>query len=43
MDIKEKEKEIFEKLRKTEPSIIEDGIVNEEEYLTSKHKIAYIM
>lgn len=43
MDIKEKEKEIFEKLRKTEPSIIEDGIVSEEEYLTSKYKIVYIM
>ena len=43
MDIKEKEKEIFDKLRKIDPSIVEDGIVNEEEYLTSKYKIVYIM
>lgn len=41
MDIKEKE--IFEKLRKIDPSIVEDGIVSEEEYLDSKYKIVYIM
>lgn len=43
MDIKEKEKEIFDKLRKIDPNIIEDGIVSEEEYLDSKYKILYIM
>ncbi|MDU4209903.1 MAG: hypothetical protein E6Z20_07125 [Finegoldia magna] len=43
MDIKEKEKDIFDKLRKIDPSIVEDGIVNEEEYLDSKYKIVYIM
>lgn len=43
MDIKKKEKEIFDKLRKIDPSIVEDGIVSEEEYLDSKYKILYIM
>ena len=43
MDIKAKEKEIFDKLRKIDPSIVEDGIVSEEEYLDSKYKILYIM
>lgn len=43
MDIKAKDKEIFDKLRKIDPSIIEDGIVSEEEYLDSKYKILYIM
>lgn len=43
MNIKEKEKEIFDKLKDKDPSIVEDGIVNEEEYLTSKYKILYIM
>ena len=43
MNIKEKEKEIFDKLKQIDPSIVEDGIVNEEEYLTSKYKIIYIM
>lgn len=43
MNIKEKEKEIFDKLRNKDPSIVEDGIVIEEEYLTSKYKILYIM
>ena len=38
-----KEKETFDKLKKIDPSIVEDGIVNEEEYLTSKYKIVYIM
>lgn len=41
MDIKEKE--IFDKLRKIDPSIVEDGIVSEEEYLDSNYKIVYIM
>ena len=41
MDIKEKE--IFDKLRKIDPSIVEDGIVSEEEYLDSKYKIIYMM
>ena len=43
MSIKEKEKEIFDKLGKIDPSIVEDGIVNEEEYLDSKYKILYVM
>ena len=43
MDIKGKEKEIFDKLRKIDPSIVEDGIVSEEEYLDSNYKILYIM
>lgn len=43
MNIKEKEKEIFYELRKTDSSIVEDGIVSEEEYLDSKYKIIYIM
>lgn len=43
MDIKAKEKEIFDKLRKIDPSIVEDGIVSEEEYLDSNYKILYIM
>lgn len=43
MDIKAKEKEIFDKLKKIDRSIVEDGIVSEEEYLDSKYKILYIM
>lgn len=43
MNIKEKEKEIFDKLRKIDPSIVEDGIVSEEEYIDSNYKIVYIM
>ena len=43
MTIKEKEKIIFDKLRKENISIVKDGIVDENQYLSSKYKILYVM
>lgn len=43
MTIKEKEKILFEKLRKDNHAIVTDGIVDENEYLSSKYKILYVM
>ena len=38
-----KENILFEKLGKENPAIVEDGIVYENEYLSSKYKILYVM
>lgn len=43
MTIKEKEKILFEKLRKDNHAIVTDGIVDENQYLSSKYKILYVM
>ena len=43
MTIKEKENILFDKLGKENPAIVEDGIVDENEYLSSKYKILYVM
>lgn len=43
MTIKEKEEIIFDKLGKENLAIVEDGIVDENEYLSSKYKILYVM
>ena len=43
MTIKEKENILFDKLSKENPAIVEDGIVDENEYLSSKYKILYVM
>lgn len=43
MSIKEEEKVLFDKLRDSNPIIVEDGIVDEAEYLASRYKILYVM
>lgn len=43
MSIKEEEKVLFDKLRDSNPVIVEDGIVDEAEYLASRYKILYVM
>ncbi len=43
MSIKEEEKILFDKLRDSNPIIVEDGIVDEAEYLASRYKILYVM
>lgn len=43
MTIKEKEKILFEKLKTENHSIVTDGIVDENQYLSSKYKILYVM
>ena len=43
MTIKEKENILFDKLSKENPAIVEDGLVDENEYLSSKYKILYVM
>lgn len=43
MTIKEKENILFDKLSKENPAIVEDGVIDENEYLSSKYKILYVM
>lgn len=43
MTIKEKEEILFYKLKSQNPDIITDGIVDENQYLSSKYKILYVM
>ncbi|WP_311481190.1 hypothetical protein [uncultured Anaerococcus sp.] len=43
MTIKEKEEILFDKLKLQNPAIITDGIVDENQYLSSKYKILYVM
>lgn len=43
MSIKEEEKILFDKLRETNPIVVEDGIVDEDEYKASRYKILYVM
>lgn len=43
MSIQEKEKIIFDKLKRENPTIVEDGVVDEKQYLESKFKIVYVM
>ena len=43
MSIKKLETKLFNQLKINNPSIVTDGIVNENEYLDSKYKILYIM
>lgn len=43
MTIKEKEELLFEKLKTEEHPIVTDGIVDENQYLSSKYKILYVM
>lgn len=43
MSIKEEEKVLFDKLRDSNPIVVEDGIVDEAEYKASKYKILYVM
>lgn len=38
-----KEKKLFDELRLLNPNIVEDGIVDENEYLSSKYRIVYIL
>jgi hypothetical protein len=38
MSIKEEEKVLFDKLRDSNPIIVEDGIVDEAEHLASRYK-----
>lgn len=43
MDIKEKEELLFEKLKKENHDRVKDGIVDENQYLSLKYKILYVM
>ena len=43
MTIKEKEEILFDKLKSQNTAIITDGIVDENQYLSSKYKILYVM
>lgn len=43
MSIIEEEKILFDKLIDSNPIIVEDGIVDETEYLASRYKILYVM
>lgn len=43
MTIKEKEEILFDKLKSQNSAIITDGIVDENQYLSSKYKILYVM
>lgn len=43
MTIKEKEELLFEKLKKENHDRVKDGIVDENQYLSSKYKILYVM
>ncbi|NLY20561.1 MAG: hypothetical protein GXZ08_04705, partial [Tissierellia bacterium] len=43
MNAKDRGKELFDALRKENPKINIDGVVNEEKYHNSKYKIIYIM
>lgn len=43
MSIKNEEDKLFESLRKKHPKIIDDGVVNEEEYLKAKWKIMFVL
>lgn len=43
MSIAEEENRMFAELRAANPDIIDDGVVNEEEYLSAKCKIMYVL
>lgn len=43
MGITEEENKLFLEIRAINPDIIDDGVVDEEEYLTSKYKIMYVL
>lgn len=43
MTIKEKVEILFEKLKKVNHDRVKDGIVDENQYLSSKYKILYVM
>lgn len=43
MSIAEEENRLFAELRTVDPDIIDDGIVCEEEYLSAKYKIMYVL
>lgn len=43
MTIKEKEEILFDKLKTENLAIVTDGIVDENQYLSSKYKILYVM
>lgn len=43
MNITEQENKLFDELRAKDPSIIDDGIVCEEEYLHAKYRIMYVL
>ena len=43
MSIREAEEELFAALKAVNPDTVEDGIVDEAEYLSAKIKIVYLM
>lgn len=43
MDIAKRQNELFNELRKADPSIVVDGVPNEEQYISAPYRIMYIL
>ncbi|MCD7732326.1 MAG: hypothetical protein LUH56_02655 [Oscillospiraceae bacterium] len=43
MSMRNEEQVLFDELRKNNPAVILDGVVDEQEYLSARYKIAYIL